>query len=137
MPSIPAFTSHYAQSPSLLQLYEAGTYKLGGALLGKDGEADDGNLYFEDAIWRPSYIADVYNGKAEDFQRSRAGVDELQYLREMAEKYEEHLYASVAQESEDQAKGKKDRDRFNPEVFDNEEEEEKEGRKGDGKSRKK
>lgn len=61
------------------QLYEAGPVEIGfGNAEGEEGEegeeeegegkeASDGLIYLEDGIYRPSYIADVYDGSYDEF----------------------------------------------------------------------
>ena len=92
-----------------------------GELRGEGGETRDANIYFEDAIWRPSMIAEVYNGAAEGFDRREIRADELDQLRDIAEHYEEQLYTAMAEG--EQEGGKKDNDVFNPKVFDMDEDE--------------
>lgn len=114
------------------QLYEPGVYKLSEGMDSEEASRD-GHIYFEDAIWRPSFIGDVYNGKYEDFNRADATVDEVAHLRDLAERYEESLAMSMSGDEEEA--GGRESGKFNPEVFDMEEEEEGEERGEDGKER--
>jgi len=80
----------------------------------------DSNIYFEDAIWRPTLIKEVYNGADEGFDRMEVKKEELEQLRDLAEIYEEQLYTAMAGDTKG---GRKvDDDAFNPDVFDMDEE---------------
>lgn len=56
-----------------IQYYTAGPLDANLSEEGAEGgeAVDDGNLYFEDAIYRPSFIGEIYNGSWEDFNPSQ------------------------------------------------------------------
>lgn len=55
------------------------------------------NILFEDAAYRPSWLAKIYQGAWDDFHPSQVPDDEVEHLRELAERYEEQLFAILAQ----------------------------------------
>lgn len=89
---------------------------------------DDEVLFFEDGVYRKSAIGQVYDGDFEDMHPMDVRDDELEELRDLAERYEENL-AAVAEsagdvvEEQPERKGKGSRARFDPAIFDVEEEE--------------
>ncbi|KAM3575360.1 hypothetical protein VYU27_002707 [Nannochloropsis oceanica] len=63
---------------------------------GVQGE-EDNILYFEDAAYRPSFLAALYQGAYEDFQPSQVPDGEVEHIRELAERYEEQLQTILKQ----------------------------------------
>lgn len=59
--------------------------------------ASDPNIYFEDAAFRPSWLDRLYQGAWDDFHPSQVPDEEVEHLRELAERYEEQLFAILAQ----------------------------------------
>eukprot|EP00624_Nannochloropsis_granulata_P007279 evm.model.NODE_7044_length_6584_cov_21.200182.2 len=58
---------------------------------------EDGNLYFEDAAYRPSLLTALYQGAYEDFQPSQVPEGEVEHIRELAERYEQQLQTILNQ----------------------------------------
>lgn len=64
------------------------------------------NLLFEDAAYRPSWLDKIYQGAWDDFHPSQVPDEEVEHLRELAERYEEQLFAILAQKEGGEGQGK-------------------------------
>jgi hypothetical protein len=95
---IPEGHDYYAPGPA-----ERVPRKVSGGGGGGGGEEEGGegvedvNLYFEDAAYRPSLLAALYQGAYEDFQPSQVPEGEVEHIRELAERYEEQLQTILNQ----------------------------------------
>lgn len=83
--------------------------------------AADPNIYFEDAAYRPSWLDKIYQGAWDDFHPSQVPDDEVEHLRELAERYEEQLFAILSQRegAQDEDAGGK-APAFDPKAFEDE-----------------
>lgn len=93
------------------------------AVADRAGVASDPNIYFEDAAFRPSWLDKLYQGAWDDFHPSQVPDHEVEHLRELAERYEEQLFAILAQkegggQGQGQGQGAKGAEGgFDPEAF--------------------
>ncbi len=97
---IPEGHEYYAAGPA-----ERVPRKAGPAGVEEDAPAgpEDVNLYFEDAAYRPSLLAAMYQGAYDDFQPSQVPDNEIEHIRELAERYEEQLLTILGKQSPGEA----------------------------------
>jgi len=93
---IPEGHDFYAAGPAERLPRKVSSPSGGGEEEGMEGP-EDVNLYFEDAAYRPSLLAALYQGAYEDFQPSQVPEGEVEHIRELAERYEEQLQTILNQ----------------------------------------